>query len=134
MISILHCKNMDLFSIIQVGKWDKFIDLYSPLNFFEGLNVNKWTTTDELNSIISFLVLGLLKKHNHGLFENLDLTSEYSKNAIKSSPPFRWEKHKYCSVDFNGEVEVVLDVGHNPAAIEAIGQRLQLEYPGRTYK
>jgi folylpolyglutamate synthase/dihydropteroate synthase len=27
-------------------------------------------------------------------------------------------------------VDVILDVGHNPAAIEAMGNRLHLEFPG----
>ena len=32
------------------------------------------------------------------------------------------------------EVEVVLDVGHNPAAMEALSKRIKEQYPGRTVR
>lgn len=97
-----------------------------------GLNFRQWKTTDELNSVLSLTTLFLLKKHNRELFQNLDLLANDSVVGVLAVPPFRWEKHRYS---FNeGNVDVILDVGHNPAAIEAIGKRLQMEYPQRTYK
>lgn len=52
-------------------------------------------------------------------------------DAIQERPPCRWEKHQYVvqDGDLSGEVEVVLDMGHNPAAVAALLRRIDREYP-----
>ena len=96
-----------------------------------------------------------------GRLSRLDLTSEATRVALCARPPCRWEKHMYTptTVSFatessssttssaavadttsaavppvEVEVEVVLDVGHNPAAVGALARRIAFEYKGRNVR
>ncbi len=103
-------------------------------NCCKGCSFRSWKFTDELNSTLSFLVLCLLKKHHPASFGLLDLSSFATRTAVSCSPPFRWERHKYQVCPDGGSVDVVLDVGHNQAAIQEIAKRLKVDFPEKNYK
>jgi len=94
------------------------------------------TNTDDLNAHISLAALCLLKEQG-GVFASLEPLHEACQAGIASRPPCRWEKH-YVTVskESGGEqeastqvqVEVILDVGHNPAAVGALMQRIKKEF------
>jgi len=87
----------------------------------------------------------------YSVFSAIDVMSDSVQKALQSRPPCRWEELTVStSIETlldNGEsnhvdkvidrlvkkidVEVVLDVGHNPAAMEALSQRIHEMYPQR---
>lgn len=97
--------------------------------------------TDDLNATLSVLALCLLHRYNpffeHALrdilFPGPDVPQNFLKNVLGVRPPCRWQKFR-CSLsswtkaNTKEEVEVVLDMGHNPAAIHALVKRANLEY------
>lgn len=98
--------------------------------------------TDDINSCLTFAALYLLKERN--IFGKLDLLDPLFVDALHRRPPCRWELHKYSiSTQASGEngcedelrnVDVVLDVGHNPAAIEALVRRIKRDFDGRVLR
>jgi folylpolyglutamate synthase/dihydropteroate synthase len=95
-----------------------------------GLN-RHYKDTDELNAQLSLIALCLLQKH-HQSFRHLPVHDVHAMNAVWARPSCRWEKHRY-QLDSH-QVEVVLDVGHNPAAIQALVNRMQREYSGKNVR
>jgi len=102
--------------------------------------------TDNLNACLAFAALYLLK--DRGIFRKLDFTNQPFLDALHRRPPCRWELHK-CSCSISAkkdtktsnegeyelrQVDVVLDVGHNPAAIEALVRRIKRDFDGRTLR
>lgn len=113
--------------------------------------------TDLLNGRISYLALNVLREHDKR-FTNLDLSGyldDQPTTALKQAgkglhyrPPCRWESH-FVEVDSetsvskilpeNGQgsletknrVEVIFDVGHNPAAVNALSKRIKIFYSSR---
>jgi folylpolyglutamate synthase/dihydropteroate synthase len=83
--------------------------------------------TDSINCRISLAALVVLQRKVGSRFSNLAVRSE----AVQAS---LWQK-LYSSVLANSEnmvsVEVVLDCGHNPAAVRALANRIRQEYSGR---
>lgn len=94
-----------------------------------GIN-QEYTDTDELNILLSFLGFCILQSSStKSSLKAVPLSSPALVDALKKRPPCRWEKLSYVSN--NVPIEVVMDVGHNPAAIEALVRRMQREYAGR---
>jgi folylpolyglutamate synthase/dihydropteroate synthase len=102
--------------------------------------------SDALNANIALLGLHLLQKHHPAAFPQLDLRGEATARGLDSRPPCRWEEHVYqlptagTSTDASAtagastepaQVDVVLDMGHNPAALGALARRVAHKFPGR---
>lgn len=103
----------------------------SQFTIYKGLS-KEFHDTDQLNSCLSLLTILLYDKHAQPLPELLD-NIQLVQNALQVRPPCRWEKHIHSVKDSDREgiVEVILDMGHNPAAITALLDRLNREYPSR---
>lgn len=101
----------------------------APVLQAAGLGDSAATDTDDLNARISFLALYLLHTH-HPRFHALPLTASALRTALRERPPCRWQVETFHGA--SRAVEVVLDVGHNPAAVRALVARLRRAYlPGR---
>ena len=91
--------------------------------------------TDALNADISRAAL-LLLRAQRGVFSTLDPNNEPIRTILQQvRPPCRWECHE-TTVDLPAAagtkmVQVVLDVGHNPAAVGALMNRIKREFSGR---
>lgn len=113
---------------------------------------NTITDTDELNAKISMAALWLLHHYVGGVFDSVDIFSETVQSALTSRPPCRWEVHNISipiaveehSVTTTAastlspastiEVEVILDIGHNPAALGALSRRLKRDLVGKNIR
>lgn len=82
---------------------------------------------DEENARIAQAALSILKEDYPELVESL--TSEFLEQGTSVRPPCRFEK-----VELDNEVTVVLDVAHNPPAMEYLLRKLQATYPNRQYR
>ncbi len=105
--------------------------------------VNK---TDELNANLAMLGLCISKKHYPHLFSELDVHSKNTQEALRRRPMCRWEIHNLTvtltsnsvkteteiDTDTNHnhsvDVQIILDVGHNPAALAALSRRIATEF------
>lgn len=89
--------------------------------------------TDALNANLALLALHLLQKYRPDAFpeSRLDLSSPATAQGLDARPPCRWEEHTYLDPASGAEVEVVLDMGHNPAALAALARRIAYKFPGR---
>lgn len=106
------------------------------------------TQTDQLNAKLALAGMILLKnsamnetmdeqstslfQNSYRCFASLPLHNALEYLAIK--PPCRWEKiMRPIQIDESNPVfvEVILDLGHNPAAIAALMRKVSLEYSGR---
>lgn len=99
--------------------------------------------TDALNADISRKALVLLRAQGN-VFASLEPDSENIQLILRQSrPPCRWEVH-HVTVPLPRSVEsiepkaastttvkVVLDVGHNPAAVGALMKRIKRDFVGR---
>lgn len=77
--------------------------------------------------------------------ESSDIVSAVT-TALQTRPPCRWEKVSYLSTKAiqtetdsptnlkQRKIEFVLDMGHNPAAIRALCERVTRDYSHRKYK
>ena len=88
--------------------------------------------TDNLNGNLCVATLFLLKRTRE-FFSRMDMTSENFQRALRGRPPCRWE---LCRVvvdvgDSKVEVETILDVAHNPAAVSALVRRIKRDLIGR---
>lgn len=99
---------------------------------------NSISDTDNLNRKISFAALYLLQYHVGGLFSRLHLLepSKLTENnsLLSRRPPCRWENidvNVKVSNEKTVNVKVILDVGHNPAAIAAITRRIKTDFQGQ---
>lgn len=119
----------------------EFGDVLASHGYSEGFE-----DTDGLNATLSMLVLCLLHRHVpeleralHGiLFPSSEVPCNYLKDILRILPPCRWQKFRcslspWAKTDSVGEVEVVLDMGHNPAAIQALVKRANREYRKHGY-
>lgn len=120
--------------------------------------VSKKFNPDTLNTALALLLLCLLSQHqsfNHQLMmlqtlqQHLSVllftkqSSQSLYNAIWSRPPCRWEVHSlpYCCPSHHDRqqqqkqqvVEMVLDMGHNPPAIQSLLERIEQTYPVDQY-
>ena len=107
--------------------------------------------TDVRNSRIALAALCLLKRNNC-CFASLDLHNAAIHTALMCRPACRWEKRivtvtiptttytttsQLVAGSSSGarlapvDVECVMDVGHNPAAISALAQRIVKDYSKR---
>ena len=88
--------------------------------------------TDHINQNITFAALSLLALK--GSIFGLLLDSNMSNKIIASvacRPPCRWEIFKIPVTNINGEsisITVILDVGHNPAAVAALSKRIKRDF------
>jgi folylpolyglutamate synthase/dihydropteroate synthase len=73
---------------------------------------------DVINANLCIAGFHLLKKQG-GLFASVNLFSNEVLAGIQSRPPCRWEQHEMKGV------QVVLDVGHNPAAVDSLMKKVQ---------
>ena len=98
--------------------------------------------TDVLNGRLSHAALCILRETQLALgraaFAVVDVASEAVTRALLARPPCRWEHHR-VPVNVPGgaapvPVTVVLDVGHNPAAVAALCARVRREFPGRNVR
>ena len=114
--------------------------------------------TDVLNSRIAHAALSILRETQVALgndvFAAIDVWSTQVHHALSTRPPCRWEIHNVLvdatpthstSGSISGEsmggsmmgervqvpVTVVLDVGHNPAAVAALSRRIRKQFTGR---
>lgn len=87
--------------------------------------------TDALNANLALLGLHLLRKHHPDILPQLDLGSEATAAGLEARPPCRWEEHTYREPRSGAVVDVVLDMGHNPAALAALARRIAHKFPGR---
>jgi folylpolyglutamate synthase/dihydropteroate synthase len=87
--------------------------------------------TDALNSNLALLTLHLLQKHRPHALPQLDLQSAATARGLDARPPCRWEEHTYTDPASGVVVDVVLDMGHNPAALAALARRIAHKFPGR---
>jgi len=90
--------------------------------------------TDALNADISHAALLLLHAQG-GMFASLETSSDVLQQTLRQArPPCRWEVH-HTTVETNkktiASVQVVLDVGHNPAAVGALMKRIKRDLGGR---
>jgi hypothetical protein len=74
------------------------------------------------------MMLGILQKHYPMMLPCILLSTPMLREPLFSRPPCRWEKHTILFTQHNFPLEVILDMGHNPPAIEALVQRIQREY------
>lgn len=84
------------------------------------------TDYDEENSRISKAALLLLKESYPELLG--ELTSETIDNAVQIRPPCRFERVQ------NDELTVILDVAHNPPAMEYLVEKLKATFPNKEYR
>lgn len=63
-----------------------------------------------------------------GLAAAIDMKSTALLDAIDTSPPCRWEVHEVKGNEGDC-VRVVLDVGHNPAAVAAMSRKARRQFP-----
>jgi folylpolyglutamate synthase/dihydropteroate synthase len=101
--------------------------------------------SDALNANIALLGLHLLQRHHPAAFPQLDIRGEATARGLEARPPCRWEEHVYQlptsgdndavssegSSAVEAQVDVVLDMGHNPAALAALARRIAYKFPGR---
>lgn len=120
-----------------------------------GVSSSPVVDVNALNTNIALLALLLLKKHYPGKFSNIATTDQPHSNtfqALLSLPPCRWECHTVIlpeeessvasplqrsagtTAGEGNEAEVVLDVGHNPAAVSALARKLRIEYSSRNIR
>jgi dihydrofolate synthase/folylpolyglutamate synthase len=85
--------------------------------------------TDALNADLSNAALHILRAQG-GVFSKLDPSSTAVQDTlVKSRPPCRWEQHSVTVDDVgNRKVNIVLDVGHNPAAVGALMKRIRRDF------
>lgn len=93
-----------------------------------GLN-EVWEDTDDLNSMLSLFALCLASRHCPAFIPSLlpRLSDSILTTAIRARPVCRWEKH--CVGEEKEKIEFVLDMGHNPAALQQLVRRTQRDYP-----
>ena len=109
--------------------------------------------TDTRNSRISLAALCVLRSCG-GVFAALNVQSSSVLDPLQLRPPCRWEKRSvtlyvprragniWSSLGNSAcdehrlevQVECVMDVGHNPAAIAALVRRIQREYLSTPYR
>ncbi len=98
--------------------------------------------TDDLNSDISLLALCLLKEKCPAAFDKLRVAGPAVQEGLSLRPPCRWEQHVYSVAVPNGagvggsvvSVQVVLDMGHNPAAVGALSRRIRRDLVGKNVR
>ena len=109
--------------------WEEFFDLLSFHQFSKDA-----VDTDDLNSILTIGVLLLLKKHKP-LFRGLELSHPSLHEVVRRRAPCRWEKYQIDVTSRRDSkvkrLDAVLDMGHNPAAMEALVERTKREFHGK---
>ena len=141
---------------VKYGKWSVSDEGVGPV--MNGLNHtvavattavddDDYEDTDVLNSRIAHAALSILRETQialgKDLFAAIDVWSAKVHHALCTRPPCRWEIHNVL-VEANGErtgsgngesvkvpVTVVLDVGHNPAAVAALSRRIRKQFTGK---
>lgn len=105
------------------------------MNFVENIvSKDQWSgdngDTDRINQHIAWSALSILRDKVQGPFSVLDLHSQLVWSSLLLRPPCRWQKlslHVPVGTE-DRNVEVVLDIGHNPAAIAALTKRIEMDY------
>jgi folylpolyglutamate synthase/dihydropteroate synthase len=82
---------------------------------------------DAINTDLCMTALHILKVHHKGKFCAPEVWTPSAFEGLRKRAPCRWEVHKWKN-SVKGEIEVVLDVGHNPAAILSLMQKIQTQY------
>lgn len=94
--------------------------------------------TDALNADLSLAALYLLRAQG-SVFADLNLEDGVVAKTLQTArPPCRWERHS-VAVQRTGpgseaNVEVVLDVGHNQAAVTALMRRIKRDFADRNVR
>lgn len=101
----------------------------------EGQKTADLIDTDGLNAEISLAALHLLRAQQGSACASLDLGNGIVANILKNSrPPCRWERFLLPVMrrdSLQVQVEVVLDVGHNQAAVAALMKRIKRDFSSR---
>lgn len=100
---------------------------YNPQEVLKDYRDMEITDYDQENSRISKAALILLKQSHPELLHNL--SDEMMDNAVTIRPPCRFEK-----VQRDDGVTVILDVAHNPPAMEYLAQKLKATYPDSNFR
>lgn len=83
---------------------------------------------DEINYMLSLEAIRLLRKilppRSNCSNEANGPEEEQVLAALRQLPPCRWQQIRYQHPSYDVEIEVILDVAHNPAALEALLHRL----------
>jgi dihydrofolate synthase/folylpolyglutamate synthase len=127
--------------------WHDLIEFSSSMTYAEASN--NIVDTDKLNSALSISALILLKKC-YPEYDKIIIDDSVITGIVRKRPPCRWESHHVlvktdgqvslransgdtvaCSSDDTFPVEVIFDVGHNPAAIAALVRRIKTEFSHR---
>ncbi len=143
--AILHT----LQEVITTNKhidWHDLSEFSSPMTYSDASN--NIIDTDKLNSAISIAALILLKTA-YPEYDKIIIDDNIVTRIVRKRPPCRWELHQVL-VNTNGQlrtndgediasesssstfpVDVIFDVGHNPAAISALVRRIKMEFSHR---
>lgn len=105
---------------------------FQPFLLIHGLN-EVWEDTDDLNSMLSLFALCLASRYCPAFIPTLlpQLSDARLTTALRARPSCRWEKHVIG--EGKGKIEFVLDMGHNPAALQQLVRRTQRDYPSDQY-
>ena len=128
--------------------WHDLIEFSSSMTYADASN--NIIDTDKLNSAISISALILLKTY-YPEYDRIIIDDNIVTRIVRKRPPCRWELHQVL-VNVNGQVmlsptdaddtigtssdnpfpvDVIFDVGHNPAAISALARRIKTELSHR---
>jgi folylpolyglutamate synthase/dihydropteroate synthase len=159
--NIKSCASTGVRSSGSTSKEDKDSSITSNINSnsINSNYLQNYKDTDDLNAHIAFGALCILSEKSkliqnndpndknenaefYSVFSAIDVKSDSVQIALQSRPPCRWEELTVSTTidSKNGvegidrrkvDVEVVLDVGHNPAAMEALSLRIHEIYPHR---
>ena len=93
--------------------------------------------TDSLNKKLAFAALYLLETCVGGIFSSLNIISNVDiLSALSLRPPCRWDSFVVPITVFGrpepSNVQVILDVGHNPAAVAALSRRIKYDLSDRS--
>lgn len=110
----------------QCAKEAKAGPYFTPQEVIGDSKDHEITDYDEENQRISLAALTLLKQEYPDLLE--ELTKEQIKQGVLIRPPCRFEEVK------KGDMTVILDVAHNPPAMEYLVRKLQKTYPNSSFR
>ena len=93
------------------------------------------TDTDTVNRNIALAAICILQSLG-GVFSRLreEDCAQHIANAACSRPPCRWEVFQIKVQPEQTSVQVILDVGHNPAAVTAIAKRIKRDFSSKVVR
>lgn len=110
----------------ESAKEAKALSYYVPDAVLGGSRDHEIEDYDQENQRISTAALALLKKYKPDLFGSLNM--QEIANGVLIRPPCRFEEVR------KDNLSVILDVAHNPPAMEYLVVKLKKTYPGRSFR